>query len=185
MPLWKIEKQSATLHIKDLDILVVTCRNQTAADGIDPQAADEVFMGFDLSDTVSGHGVPNTDYHVIAGRRNVAGIVRELRAGETLCMTHKFSDRFACVNIPQLDLEVAGAGNDRVATHLNCVHGTGVTLELFEHDARLAVPYADGDILGAGDDVFFVKGKVEDGGGVVAETADGIIIVFDVVDYAG
>lgn len=100
-------------------------------------------------------------------------------------MTRELADVFPRVDVPQLDAEVAAAADDRVAAHLDRVDGARVPAQLLEHCARLAVPDADADVFGAGDDVAVVEGEVEDCGGVVFEAHEGLVVVGDGVDDAG
>ena len=100
-------------------------------------------------------------------------------------MAQELADLLAGFDVPELNAEVAGAGDDGVAAHLHGVDGAGVAAELLEQGTSGAVPDADGHVLGACDDVLVVENKIEDGGGVVAELADGLVAGFDVVDDAG
>lgn len=142
-------------------------------------------MGLHLTDTLASVCIPDANDAVVACRSDIAAVFGKLAAGKTLGMAQELADLLAGFDVPELNAEVAGAGDDGVAAHLDGVDGTGVAAELLEQGARGAVPDADGHVLGAGDDVLVIKNKIEDSGRVMSELADGFVARSNVVDDAG
>lgn len=185
MPLREIEQLGTGFHVPHLNIGIVATGNKSAGNAVDMQRADKVAMGFHLTDTLASVGIPDANDAVVACRSDIAAVFGKLAAGKTLGMAQELADLLAGFDVPELNAEVAGAGDNGVAAHLDGVDGAGVAAELLEQGARGAVPDADGHVLGAGDDVLVVENEIEDGGGVVTKLTDGLVARSDVVDDAG
>jgi hypothetical protein len=129
-------------------------------------------------------GIPNAYKFVVPSRSNKPGIIRKLAAGKSFGMSGEFLDVLASVDIPQLHFEISTAADNCVSPHLHSVDRARMTPKLFQHCASVSIPNADGDILRAGNNIAFVKGKVKYCRCVMLEFPNWLIVVLDVVDNA-
>lgn len=175
MPPGEVQQLPPRLHVEDHNVRVVAAADQAPADRVDVQTADEVGMGRHLAHTLARVGIPDPDGAVVAGRGDVPAVLAELRAGQALRVARELPDARARADVPQLDLEVARAAHDGVTAHLHRVDGSRVPTQLSEQLTRLAVPHADGNVLGARHNVPVIKHQVQDRRRVVLQQANGSV----------
>ena len=106
--------------------------------------------------------VPDTDILVISTAHNGFCIFTELHTGQSSVVTLEHADTFAGFNVPKLDQSVSGCTDNLVTADHNGVDRAAMALQLAKKPPGIAIPDANGGVLGAGDNVPFIEAHIQD-----------------------